>query len=44
VEKIGGLLVKYLDDITDNKVDAKDDKYVYDLRHLKRTDVKDWGK
>lgn len=44
VEKIGGLLVRYLDDITDSKVDAKDDKYTYDLRHLKRTEVKDWAR
>jgi hypothetical protein len=31
-----------MDDILNNKIDAKDDKYVYDLRHLKKTDVKEW--
>jgi hypothetical protein len=31
-----------MDDILDNKVDVKDDKYVYDLRHLKKTEVKEW--
>lgn len=35
-------MVRYIDDILEGNCDVKDDNYVYDLKNLKKTDVKNW--